>query len=246
MKDFSIVIPVRGNMKGLRITLGAFELFTTHKDKLEVILVADDDDPELMDYKLIGKDYSFDLTAYGVPRTDNFCESYYNFGARKAVGTNIMVFNDDCYVQINGWDDIVRGRIEANPQFNGVYLVNLLDSTYYDEKGLEFPRFPMISKKARETIGFFFFPQVRMWPADKCIHDLYKAVGCVITCHQVKLQHDHIYDKNDPSKSRMYRIMNEDIANGVFPIDGNAQAKKLMEAIHGKSKDEASTVSGQN
>ena len=187
-----------------------------------------------MDYKFIGKDYTYDITAYGVPRTDNFCESYYNFGARKAIGTNIMVFNDDCYVQTNAWDDLVRSRIEANPKFKGVYMVSLMDSTYYDEKGLEFPRFPMISKKAVDAIGFFFYPQVRMWPADKCIYDLYRQVGCVITCHQVKLQHDHIYDKSDPSKSRMYRIMNEDIANGVFPINGNEQAKKLLEVIHGK------------
>jgi len=233
MKDFSIVIPVRGNMAGLRVTLGAFELFTAQKDKLEVILVADDDDKEISDYRKLVALYTYDIFVYAVPRTDNFCESYYNFGARQAVGTNIMVFNDDCYVQINAWDDIVRRRIAENPQFNGVYLVSLMDSTYYDEKGLEFPRFPMISKKAMETIGFFFFPQVRMWPADKCIHDLYRQVGCVITCHQVKLQHDHVYDKGDPSKSRMYRIMNEDIANGVFPINGNVQAKKLLEAIHG-------------
>ena len=244
MKDFSVVIPVRGNLAGLRVTLGAFELFTAHKDRLEVILVADDDDQDLTIYNKIANPrefaylegdecYSFDIRAYGVPRTDNFCESYYNFGARQAAGTNIMVFNDDCYVQINGWDDIIRRKIEANPQFNGVYLVSLMDSAYYDEKDLEFPRFPMISKKAMEAVGFFFFPQVRMWPADKCIHDLYKAVGCVITCHEVKLQHDHIYDKADPSKSRMYRIMNEDIANGVFPIDGNRQAKELIKAING-------------
>jgi hypothetical protein len=231
MKDFSVVIPVRGNMKGLRITLGAFDLFTAQKDKLEVILVADDDDVDACNYlRLIPVDYQ--IVMYQVPRTDNFCESYYNFGARRAVGTNIMVFNDDCYVQTNGWDDIIRKRVEANPQFNGVYLVSLMDSTYYDEKGLEFPRFPMISKKAMDAVGFFFFPQVRMWPADKCIHDLYKAVGCIITCHEVKLQHDHIYNhKGDPSKSRMQRIMEEDIANGVFPIDGNDQAKRLLEAI---------------
>ena len=244
MKDFSVVIPVRGNIAGLRVTLGAFELFTTNKDMLEVILVADDDDKEISDYRKLVASYTYDISVYAVPRTDHFCESYYNFGARKAVGTNIMMFNDDCYVTINGWDDIIRRRIADNPQFNGVYLVNLMDSTYYDEKGLAFPRFPMISKKAMETIGFFFFPQVRMWPADKCIHDLYKAVGCIITCHEVKLQHDHIYDKTDPSKSRMYRIMHEDIANGVFPIDGNAQAKKLLEVINGKSKNEEVAVSG--
>jgi hypothetical protein len=233
MKDFSVVIPVRGNMKGLRITLGAFELFTANKDGLEVILVADDDDKDLFSYMELTGKYSYDVTTYAVPRTDNFCESYYNFGARKAVGTNIMMFNDDCYVTTNGWDDIIRKKIEAHPKLNGIYLVSLMDSTYYDIKEHLFPRFPMISKKAVDAIGFFFFPQVRMWPADKCIYDLYKAVGCIITCHEVKLQHDHIYDhKGDASKSRMQRIMEEDIAKGVFPIDGNAQAKILVEKMN--------------
>lgn len=228
--DFSVVIPVRGNIDGLRITLGAFNLFTAQRDKFEVILVVDDDDPDASFYiKLKGK-FGYSIRVMIVKRSDNFCRDYYNAGANIALGTNILMFNDDCYMQTYGWDDIVRFKVEANKHFNGIYLVDMMDSTH--DNNVVYPKFPLISRKAVELLGFFFFPQVRMYPADKCIWDLYKGVGCVITAHEIKMQHNHNYDHlNDPSKSRMMRILEEDKANGVFPVNATEEAKKLAAEI---------------
>ena len=230
--EFSVVIPVRGNVEGLRLTLGAFNLFTAQREKLEVILVCGDDDQDVMFYNNLRGKFGFRIRVLAVARTENFCEGYYNAGARLAVGDNILVFNDDCYMQTYGWDDIIRVKVEANKHFNGIYLVNMLDSSYHNEGTCPFPKFPMISRKAVELLGFFFFPQVRMWPADKVIWDLYSKVGCVITAHEIKLQHNHNYDhQGDPKKNRMFRILEEDKANGVFPVNGTEAAKKLIEAI---------------
>lgn len=229
-KDFSVVIPVRNNIGGLLVTLGAFELFTSNKKSLEVILVADNDDKDLTYYNKLNNKYSFDMKVFPVEKSDNFCRDYYNFGVSMSSGTNVMVYNDDCYMQTNKWDDIIRERIKINPHFKGIYFVSLMDSTYKDAD--PYPKFPMISRKAVDTIGFFFFPQVRMWPADKAVWDLYKAVGCVITCHDVKMQHDHDYNHDtNPRKSRFQRILEEDRKNGVFPINANREAKLLIKAI---------------
>lgn len=231
--DFSVVMPVRNNVNGLRVTLGAFNLFTVHRDRLEVILVVDDDDNDALFYHGLKGRYGFDIRVLLVKPTDNFSDGYYNAAARLTRGSHIWAFNDDCYIQTNKWDDIVRDKIAKCPQFKGHYLVDILDSTRVcGSNGVAFPRFPMISRKAVDVVGFFFFPQVRNWPADKCIWDLYNTVGCVVPCNEVKIQHDHNFDHvGDPSKSRFLRILNEDKANGVFPVNGNAEANRLIEAM---------------
>lgn len=231
--DFSVVMPVRNNVDGLRVTLGAFNLFTVRRDRLEVILVVDDDDPDASFYHGLKCKYGFDIRVLFVKRSDNFCRDYYNAGANIARGANIMVYNDDCYMQTYGWDDIIRFKIEKNKHFRGIYLIALMDSTYNDTPEHPFPRFPMISRKAVELIGFFFYPQVRMWPADKVIWDLYKHVGCVITAHEVKMCHNHNYNHDtDPSKNKMLKILEEDKANGVFPVNADREARLLSTYIN--------------
>lgn len=231
-KDFSVVIPVRNNIGGLIVTLGAFDLFTSNKKAFEVLLVVDNDDKDIETYKRLSKQYGYDIKVLSVAKSDYFCRDYYNYGVSQSVGENVMVFNDDCYIQTNKWDKMILERIELNKHFNGVYFVSLLDSTYYDIKEHPFPKFPMISRKAIDAVGFFFFPQVRMWPADKAVWDLYRTVGCVITCHDVQMQHDHNYNhETDPRKNRLLRLLEKDKSEGVFPINANKESRRLVEAI---------------
>jgi len=234
--DFSLIMPVRNNIKGLKVCLGAFDLFTAHKDKFELHLLVDDDDKDLSTYISMTRDYGLHIFIHVVKPTDNFSNDYFNWALQHCRGTNIMVWNDDCYVQTNGWDDIVRRKTAEQPQLNGVYLVDMWDSTRKCEKhGKEFARFPIISRKAVDAVGFFFVPTVRQYPADYVIWSIYEMVGCIIPCHEVKLQHDHNYDHvGDPSKARFMRILREDQANGVFPIKADDYINNLVEAIRGK------------
>ncbi len=237
MIDFSVIMPVRGNIQGLKITLGAFELFTKQKDKFEVLLLVDNNDPDMSKYLELCKNYELKIFVHFVNPSDNFSNDYYNFGLTLVRGNNILVYNDDCYMQTYGWDDIVRRKIAEQPQMNGIYLVDIWDSTRVCEaNGKEFARFPMISRKAVDAVGFFFVPTVRQYPADYVIWSIYQMVGCIIPCHEVKMQHDHNYDHvNDPSKCRFMRILEEDKANGVFPIHADDYINKLAEAINAKN-----------
>ena len=228
--DFSIIIPTRYNVEGLKVTLNAFEAFTKQKDKLEVILIIDDDD-DIAQYNGLIDMYTFSLRRICVKHSDCFCRDYYNYGVSQSSGANVMCYNDDCYMQINAWDDKIREAIAKNYHFKDIYLVDLFDSTHEDE-GQSFPRFPMLSRKVIDLFGFFFYPQVRMWPADRVLFSIFQSVGNVINCHHVTMQHDHVYEK-DVSKTRMWRIFNEDKANGVFPVDVKPEIKKLKDAIHG-------------
>ena len=236
MIDFSLIMPVRNNIKGLKLCLGAFDLFTAKKDNFEIVLVVDNNDPEMGKYIELCKDFDLRIQVHLVKPTDNFSDGYFNWALQHCRGTNIMVWNDDCYVQTNTWDEIVRRKIAEQPQLNGVYLVDMWDSTRRCEAhDKEFARFPIISRKAVDAVGFFFVPTVRQYPADYVIWSIYEMVGCIIPCHDVKLQHDHNYDHiGDPSKARFMRILREDQANGVFPVKADEYILNLKAAIDGK------------
>lgn len=235
--DFSVIMPVRNNIEGLKTALGAFQLFTAKPELVEIRLMVDRGDMDTDKYIALSGKYDIQIFVHLVEPSDNFNKDYYNAHMKYCRGKNIMAFNDDCYVQTNKWDDIVRQKIAEHPEFKGIYLVDIWDSTRFgndsEGKKFEFPRFPMISRKAVDIAGFFFFPQMRNWPADKVVWNLYTSVGCIIKCHEVKLQHDHNFDHTgDPTKSRFLRILNEDIANGVFPIDARPQCQALYDAIN--------------
>ena len=122
-----------------------------------------------------------------------------------------------------------RYNQNKNYHFKDIYLVDLYDSTH-DDDNQSFPRFPMLSRKTIDILGFFFYPQVRMWPADKIMFSIFQSIGCIIRCYNVRMQHDHVYAM-DVSKTRMWRIYKEDISNGVFPVDVKPEIKKIKDAI---------------
>jgi len=234
MIDFSLIMPVRNNMSGLKVALGAFQLFTAHPERFEIHLLVDDNDPDMDDYFYLAEEYKLKIHIHIVKPTDNFSNDYYNWALQHCRGTNIMVWNDDCYIQTNAWDNKVRAKIAGYVGHNGIYLVDMWDSTrFFADSKIEFCRFPMISRKAVDIVGFFFFPTVRNWPADKVIWDLYAHIKRIIPCHEVKIQHDHNFDhENDPSKSRFMRILQEDKKNGVFPVNALDVIARLEAAIN--------------
>jgi len=223
--DFSVVLPTRGNVAGLKKMLDAFVDTTTDLTNLEVLIATDWDDPDHDEIIKLCRTYPFYVLAIDTIQTDNFCQGYFNRLADLSSGKNILGMNDDCYMLTKGWDDIVRKATEGRD----IYLVDMWDSTH-DYGGQSIPRFPMISRKAVETVGFFFYPQISMWPADLDIYNVYRRVDAVIECHEVKLQHDHITE-GDQSKSRLWQIFQEDIKKGLFPVNMNEETRKLKEAM---------------
>jgi hypothetical protein len=56
------------------------------------------------------------------------------------------------------------------------------------------------------------------------LFDLYKKAGCVIKCHEVRVQHEHM-----PSR-RFYMMYEEDKKAGVFPVPGLDEQQMLIKA----------------
>ena len=210
-KDFSLIVPTRNNLSGLIKMIDSFMETAHNSECVEFLLAPDIDDPQLKEIK--HRLWNYPVRVYETHQSDNFCRDYFNFLAYKAKGRSVWCMNDDVVMETEGWDTIINEKIKDKK----LYLVDTWDSTHEFE-GTSFPRFPIISKEAIDTIGFVFYPQCRMWPADRLIYELYKMADLIVECHEVKFQHNHIAN-NDPSKSRLYNIFLEDKANGVFPIN---------------------------
>jgi len=203
--DFSIILATQ-NFMGLKKTLNAFERNTAFPHRLEVLLAVDTDE---MAKKVESLQYSFSLKVYQVKPSDNMSDDYINFLAAKTRGKNIGVFNDDAWVMTEDWDIIVRKKIADSGW--SVYLIDFFDTTR-NHDGYAWPCFPMISRKAYNAMGFFFYPQIRMWPADQYIHGLFKVAERVINCHEVRIKHDYL-PVSDRSKSRWWPVFQEDKKN---------------------------------
>ena len=230
MIDFSVVLPTRNNITGLIELLDSFVNKAYNKECFEFLIAPDIDDPELYMIKEAVKGYP--VRVYETHQTDNHNRDYYNWLACKAIGKSIWVMNDDVEILTQDWDRIISEKIEGKE----FYFVDVYDTTY-NQGDQPFPRFPLIAKKCVDTIGFVFYPQLRTYPADKVIYELYKRADIIIKCHEVELLHKWI-PQDDISKQKIFNTFLEDVENNVLPINIYIQLYLLTKALgkdwHGK------------
>lgn len=224
MKNFSIVLPSRGNKDHVKKMLDAFEVTTSDKDAIEVLLAIDEGKKDIRDF-VSGQDYNFDIYFYERPKTRNFSQDYYNWLANRSHGCNVWGFNDDAWVTTYDWDNIINKKIKETNW--SIYLVDTHDTTK-SHPGNYFCTFPMVSRKAICTMGFFLHPRVRVFPSDQVIFDTFKAANRIIDANEVIVYHNHIAE-TDESKSMMMEILNEDRELWKKdPIDVRNEVIRLM------------------
>lgn len=227
--QYSIILPTRNNIPGLRKALDAFERTSHDKACFEVLLAVDTDDVQGKLIEGLSASYTFPVHVYHTQPTDNFSDDYYNFLASKSKGANIWAFNDDAYILTDGWDRIISKTIKDSGK-GSFYLVDIHDTTR-DHNGEIWPCFPMISRAAVNVMGFFFYPQVRIWPADKVAYGLFNKIESVIDCAAVQVRHEHVQE-NDPSKSRLARIFIEDKKAGRLNVNITTEVMRLLLATN--------------
>jgi glycosyltransferase involved in cell wall biosynthesis len=205
MKDFSIILPSRGDKDNVKKMLDSIERTTTNKDAIEVLFAIDEGKTDIRNF-VRGQDYSYDIYFYERPKTRNFSQDYYNWLANRSCGCNVWGFNDDAWIATDGWDSIIKKKIKETGW--SVYLVDTHDTTK-SHPGNYFCTFPMVSRRSIGIMGYFLHPRVRMYPADQVIFDTFKAVQRIIDANEIIVQHDHIVEV-DASKSLMMEVLYED------------------------------------
>jgi hypothetical protein len=206
MKDFSFCLPSRGVFAPVKLMLDAFERTTKNKDRLEVLIAIDEGKTDIIE-QVNKQGYSFDIHFFERPITDDFVNDYFNWLANKSVGENVCPFNDDAWMRTQNWDEIMLNHIKSYGW--SIYCLDTPDSARL-RYGNNFPCFPIVSRRAINSLGFMVFPHIRMYPGDKLTFEIYKKIRRVIPIPDVIIEHNHV-DEKDQTKSRMWRIFLEDM-----------------------------------
>lgn len=184
-------------------------------NKVEVLLAVDNDDIDFNEIDLI--DTSVNFRIFRRDRTNNFSQDYYNWLADKTTGDAIQAFNDDAYYETKNWDLIIESKV-GNRE---LWFADIYETTRF-----MYPSFPMVSRKCFEILGFILHPQVRIYPADKKIWEVYKGADLIVNCLDVRIQHDRL--KNGQQHEGWGEICN---ADDVFirNMDLNLDVRKLRD-----------------
>lgn len=199
--NFSFILPTLGNENLVRTFLDSLERTTKHKDKIEVFFAIDEGKTDIINV-VRNRDYSFDIEFFERPQTEDFTNDYYNFLANKCNGDNIIAFNDDAWMRTQDWDEKLLRTIKEYGW--SIYMLDIPDTARIKYQH-NFPCFPMVSRRAMNTLGFLLNKDVPMYPADRATFQIYYQAGRVIPIRNVMIEHEHILE-SDQSKSKMMEI----------------------------------------
>lgn len=215
---YSIVLPSKGSISGVRTLLSSLDRTVTNAGNVEVLIVCDDDDTAYAD-EIRQIRTSFVCKVFQRERQENFSDGYYNWLAAKTIGDAIQVFNDDAWYVTKGWDEIIREKVFGKK----IWMADILDNTRFNMSGQQ-PCFPMVSRAAYKALGFVLHPQIKVYPADRKIFEVYQIAGKVVKCHEVQIQHDRIASE----KTRLEELSRVFPAQGFVDVETDAQ--KLVDA----------------
>ena len=223
LKDFSFVLPSRGEQEWLCKFLDSLERTTFNKDKIEVLIAVDPGRDDVFEF-IKEQKYKFKIDIFERKKTEDFTNNYYNWLANKSTGRHIWAFNDDAWFKTDAWDKKILDVVSKTGW--SIYFVDVLDTARlkYNNK---FPCFPLVSRKAFCLLGWVLFPPVKMYPGDKWTHEIYHHARRVIRVPNVVIEHEHTLEDTDPRKAEMMRIFRkQDFSN----IDLGPSIHQLLSA----------------
>ena len=146
----SVLLPTRNRVKMVIKTLNSLYKTVSDKDRLEVILGIDEDDPSLELLQKFGrryfKDYDVKICMFQERHGYVNLHKYINVMAKEAKGDWLFLWNDDSYILTENWDKLVEEykdnfallspKVKENPNYPG-------------------SMFPIIPKKWIEVTGHY-------------------------------------------------------------------------------------------
>lgn len=189
--NFSIVLASRQRSQLLVGLMKSLKETTADLSKIEVLVGIDDDDEESHDAaRHITGWHSF-VRFFSRPRSKMLNRDYLNWVYdTNGSGKYVIVCNDDCAFRTQNWDEIILKRLDE-------YLVDKPDGIVYgyisdaliNRQGMNYCCFPLISRAARDTVGFVMPPQFPAWGADIALWQIYVQVNRICDLSEVMIEH---------------------------------------------------------
>jgi hypothetical protein len=210
---------------------------TKSKEDVEILIRIDNDDPESL--KLAEYKFNLNVKFFCGNRPTNLHKSI-NELVFLSRGDNIFVCNDDIQIITQDWDLIAEENINKYKQEN-----NITDNIYYCKTSCNsadrdhskgYCSFPIISREAVNTIGFFMYDSFVGLGGDSSIYRVYDSIDRVIDLSN--LQIDHILHRTveaviNPDITAAEMRMNS-ARNSVDPysLDISKEVQKLKSKIN--------------
>lgn len=236
--NFSIVLASRERSQLLVGLLASLEETTTDKDKIEVLIGIDDDDPESQDARVhLTKKHSF-AKFFSRTRSNMLNRDYINWVYdNNGSGKYVIVCNDDAAFRTVGWDTIILENLNnyLSDKPDGV-VYGFISDALSNRHGMAYCCFPLVSRKGVRAVGFCMPPEYPGWNADIALWRLYSSVGRVCDLSSVMIEHISYHcgkRERDPISHHVQHISNQyaHIPQHVF----NEYINRLRSAINANS-----------
>ena len=241
--DLSLIVPTRNRPEPLQQFLTSIQRTAKRPERLEIILVVDDDAtcdtsgfPRLKIWQTIGPPGR----TMGELNRAGYAASH---------GEHVMLLNDDVVVRTNGWDRTVLACFERFP--DPVALVHVNDTLIRDY----LCTFPILSRAYCELIGGICPTEYERYRIDDHIEDVFNILAFLGVRRSVYLPDvifEHRNSVNHPTAGAVYESDPEILARDAPRFDAmlpmrKATALKLLELIGGhdlsECKDKLETIS---
>ena len=222
---FSLLIPTRHRVPKLEIFLQTIAKNTKHYDAIEVLIMHDEDDIISEAYLFrCKKRFGFQIRVFKTQQSEFLNRDYYNILASRAVGEFRWLVGDDLIIIKKDWDVFLVEKI--NEYFfthkSRIIYIRIKDDTPKPEDHLpDYANFPMMSKEAIKTVGFFMPPEIPSWSGDYLVYLIYNhnKSNRILTIEEPILNHICSLTRVEPD---------------IITIETNTTSR--MRSIHAKYK----------
>lgn len=192
----SLVVPTRGRPQELRHFLDSVASTAYRLDRLEVVLVVDDDDPASREVR-----HRRLHLRHAVGPPGRTMGALNTAGYEQSVGGYVMLLNDDVVVRTRGWDETVLDCFRRFP--DPIALVHVNDVLTKDY----LCTFPLVSRTFCELAGGICPTAYRRYRIDDHIEDVFNllaAMGERRTVYLPDVVFEHMNTVEHPTAGRVY------------------------------------------
>ncbi len=180
----SILVPSRKRSKKIHRFLETIKLKSSKLNRLELIILLDEDEVEQQDYFRIFKSYQkyFDIKVFQTNLNTHAQRN--NFLAKKSTGYIIFPANDDLIIETNRWDEFVDIEV-AKFRVDEPFCL-------WIDSGNKYPflhcHFPIINKVWYNKLGYVGSELFNFWYLDTWICELAKKSKKMIYVEKIKFK----------------------------------------------------------
>lgn len=162
----SLIVPTRGRPANIQRFLRSLRATTAHLNRVELVLVIDDDDRSYDGMSFEGFWITTVVTPSGSTMGDLNRAGYY-----ACSGDYIMLLNDDVLIETSGWDQTISDIFRAHP--DNIVLIHVNDTIFQDK----LCTFPFLTRQFCELAGGICPAGYRRYRIDDHIYNVFNLLS---------------------------------------------------------------------